>query len=133
LLILTASSLGERSIASAGDEPISIGPIIINPQANHRRPFVFKGTVKNVRIQDGSDQFGQKTCGQIFDLENNTGSIDVWYIVKCQTGDTIVTVAEDEQIIVHVTIDAPPSNVRTPQGMDLEVRAKATKLVKGRP
>lgn len=133
LLILTAGLLGEHSIASAGDEPISIGSIIINPQANHRRSFVFKGTVKNVRIQDGSDQFGQKTCGQVFDLEDNTGSIDVWYIVKCQTGDTVVTVAEDEQIIVHATIDAPPTNVMTPHGKDLGVRAMATKLVKGRP
>ncbi len=132
-LILIAGLLGEHSIASAGDEPISIGSIIINPQANHRRSFVFKGTVKNVGTQDGSDQFGQKTCGQNFDLEDNTGSIDVWYVIKCQTADTVVTVTEGEQIIVHATIDAPPTNVMSPQGKNLGVRAMATKLVRSRP
>ena len=91
---------------------------------------MFKGTVKNVGIQDGSDQFGQKTCGQVLDLEDDTGSINVWYIVKCQTRDTVVTVAEGKQIIVHTTIDAPPANVMMPKGKDLGVRAMATKLFK---
>ena len=94
---------------------------------------MFKGTVKNVGTQDGSDQFGQKTCGQNFDLADNTGSIDVWYVIKCQTADTVVTVTEGEQIIVHATIDAPPTNVMSPQGKDLGVRAMATKLVRSRP
>ena len=94
LLIFSASLLGKHGIALAIDEPISIGSITINPQAHHRRSVVFKGTMKNVMLQDGSDQFGHKTCGQAFDLKDNTGSIDVWYIIKCHTEDTVVTVAE---------------------------------------
>ncbi len=50
-------------MASAIDDPISIGSITVNPQANNRRAVVLKGTVKEIRDAYGTDPLGFQTCG----------------------------------------------------------------------
>ena len=134
LLLFTVILLGEYSITSAGDDPIPIGSITVNPQANNRRVVVLKGTAKELRALTGQDQYGFSACGQAFTLEDATGTIDVWYVIKCQADGNIVVVAEGDQMIVYAVIDVPPTtNMKTSPQLDSTVRAMATKLVRGKP
>ena len=125
---------GEYCIASAGDDPIPIGSITVNPQANNRRAVVLKGTAKEIRAVSGSDQYGFSACGQAFTLQDPTGTIDVWYVIKCHAEGNIVVVAEGDQMIVYAVIDVPPTtNLKTSPQIDPAIRAMATKLIRGKP
>lgn len=120
-------------MASATDDPISIGSITVNPQANNRRAVVLKGTAKEIRAAHGTDPLGFQTCGQAFTLEDSTGSIDVWYLIKCRQGESVVVVGEGDDAIVHATIDAPPiTNIKASTALAAGYRAMATKLVRGK-
>lgn len=132
-LSLIVALIGEERITQAHDESISIGSITVNPHESHRRAVTFKGTAKNIRIQNGSDAFGQRTCGQAFDLEDGTGTIEIWYIIKCYTADPPTLAGEGELVIVSATIEAPPTNIKTSSGKDLGIRAMATKVVRIAP
>ena len=134
LLLFTVIVPGEYSITSAGDDPIPIGSITVNPQANNRRAVVLKGTAKEIRAVTGSDQYGFSACGQAFTLEDATGTIDVWYVIKCHAEGNIVAVVEGDQMIVYAVIDVPPTtNMKTSPQIDPAIRAMATKLVRGKP
>ena len=134
LPLFTVILPGEYSITSAGDDPIPIGSITVNPQANNRRAVVLKGTAKEIRAVTGSDQYGFSACGQAFTLEDATGTIDVWFVIKCHTEGNIVVVAEGDQMIVYAVIDVPPTtNMKTSPQIDPAIRAMATKLVRGKP
>lgn len=135
LLIVTVLT-GRYAPASAGDDPISIGSITVNPQANNRRAVLFKGMAKNVRAVSGTDSLTSSACGQAFTLEDPTGSIDVWYLIKCRQEENVVIVTENDQILVAATIDAPPvTNMKTSIGIGSEpgFRAMATKLIHIKP
>ncbi len=132
-LCLIIGLIGEQQFVRASDEPISIGSITIDPHTNHRRAVILKGTARNIGIQNGRDTFGQRTCGQTFDLEDGTDTIEVWYIIKCHTAEAAILAEEGAQVIVIATIEAPPKNIRTSSGNDLGVRAMATKIVRIKP
>ena len=134
LLLFTIIVPGAYSITSAGDDPIPIGTIAVNPQANNRRAVVLKGTAKEVRAVSGSDQYGFSACGQAFTLEDATGTIDVWYVIKCHAEENIVAVVEGDQMIVYAVIDVlPTTNMKTSPQIEPAVRAMATKLLRGNP
>ena len=133
LFLFAATFLGGQTVASATDDPISIGSITVNPQANNRRAVVLKGTAKEIRAAHGTDPLGFQTCGQAFTLEDSTGSIDVWYLIKCRQGESVVVVGEGDDAIVHATIDAPPiTNFKASTALAAGYRAMATKLVRGK-
>jgi hypothetical protein len=133
LFLFVATFLGGQTVASAIDDPISIGSITVNPQANNRRAVILKGTVKEIRAAHGTDPIGFQTCGQTFTLEDSTGSIEVWYLIKCRQGESVVVVGEGDQAIVYATIDAPPiTNMKTSTGLETGYKAMATKLVRGK-
>ncbi len=135
LLIMPLVPNGMSVQASDADKPISIGSITANPQANNRRVVLFKGKANDIRMIDGGT-LGIATCGQAFTLEDETGSIDVWYMIKCHHEDNanVVVVRENDQLLVAATIDASPAtDLQTSKSPDTGFRAMATKLVRLKP
>ena len=134
LLVLLAVLLGGQSQSLGSDESVSIGSITVSPQANHRRTVVLRGAAKDIKTLTGSDVYGFATCGQTFTLEDSTGSIDVLYIIKCQSGGNILSVNEGDQTTVYAIIHAPPTtSLKTSNDVDTSIKALATKLVKSAP
>jgi hypothetical protein len=118
-------------LAAPADEVIPIGSITINFMANNRRAVIFQGKTKNVSAYQGQDSFGRSLCSQGFILEDETGSLDVLYLVRCQANETPVLVGEGERVIVHATIDISFDNVKNAEGKDLVFKAMATKITRG--
>lgn len=117
-------------LAAPADEVIPIGSITINFMANNRRAVILQGTTKAVTAYQGQDSFGRAICGQGFILEDETGSLDVLYLMRCQANETPVLVREDERVIVHATIDVSSDNVKNTEGKDLVFKAMATKIIR---
>jgi hypothetical protein len=115
--------------AAPADETISIGSITINPMANNRRAVTLQGKTKTVTTYTGQDSFGRAICGQGFILEDETGSLDVLYLTRCQTSDPPVAVHEGERVVVHATIDVSSDNVKNTEGKELVFKAMATKII----
>jgi hypothetical protein len=118
--------------AAPADETIPIGSITINPMANNRRAVMLQGKAKTVNAYTGQDNFGRAICGQGFILEDETGSLDVLYLIRCQANDTPQLVGEGEQVIVHATIDVSSDNVKNTEGKELVFKAMATKIIRGK-
>lgn len=123
---------GVPVLAGPADETIPIGSIIINPMANNRRAVTLQGKTKTVTTYNGQDSFGRGICGQGFILEDDTGSLDVLYLVRCQTNDRPALIAEGERVIVHATIDVSSDNVKNKEGKELVFKAMATKIIRER-
>jgi hypothetical protein len=135
LLILPIAPKGIDAQASDADKLISIGSITANPQANNRRVVLFKGKAIDIRMITGG-ALGIPTCGQAFTLEDETGSIDVWYMIKCHHEDhaNVVIVGEKDQLLVSATIDASPAtDLQTSIKPDTGFRAMVMKLVRLKP
>jgi hypothetical protein len=115
--------------AAPADEVIPIGSIIINPKANNRRAVILQGKTKNVTAYQGQDSFGRSLCGQGFILADETGSLDVLYLIRCQANETPVLVGEGERVVVHATIDVSFDNVKNAEGKELVFKAVATKII----
>ena len=118
------------AIAAPADEVIPIGSITVNPMANNRRAVILQGKTKRVNTYQGQDSFGRAICGQGFILEDDTGSLDVLYLVRCQANETPVVIVEDERLVVHATIDVTSDNVKNTEGKELVFKAMATKIVR---
>ena len=119
-------------LAAPADEAIPIGSITINPMANNRRAVILQGKTKTVNTYHGLDSFGRSICGQGFILEDETGSLDVLYLVRCQANETHVLVGEGERVVVHATIDVTSDNVKNIEGKELAFKAMATKVIRER-
>lgn len=119
-------------LAAPADEAIHIGSITINPMANNRRAVILQGKTKNVNAYQGQDSFGRSLCGQGFILEDETGSLDVLYLIRCQANETPVLVGEGERVVVHATIDVSSDNVKNTEGKELVFKAMATKIIQGK-
>lgn len=119
-------------LAAPVDEAIPIGSITINPMANNRRAVTLQGKTKTVTVYTGQDSFGRAICGQGFILEDETGSIDVLYLFRCQANDTPLLIGEGERVVVHATIDVSSDNVKNTEGKDLMFKAMATKIILGK-
>jgi hypothetical protein len=117
-------------LAAPADEAIPISSITINPMANNRRAVVLQGRAKTVMVYQGEDSFGRSLCGQGFILEDETGSLDVLYLIRCQANETPVPVREDERVVVHATIDVSSGNVKNREGKELALKAMATKIIR---
>jgi hypothetical protein len=119
-------------LAAPADVAIPIGSITINPMANNRRAVILQGKTKTVTTYNGLDSFGRSICGQGFILEDETGSLDVLYLVRCQANETHVVVVEGERVVVHATIDVTSDNVKNIEGKELVFKAMATKVIRER-
>ena len=119
-------------LAAPVDEVIPIGSITVNPMANNRRAVILQGKTKTVTPYNGLDSFGRSICGQGFILEDDTGSLDVLYLVRCQANETPQLIVEGERILVHATIDVASDNVKNTEGKELLFKAMATKIVRGK-
>ena len=117
-------------LAAPADEVIPIGSITINPKANNRRAVILQGKTKNVTAYQGQDSFGRSLCGQGFILADETGSLDVLYLIRCQANETPVLVGEDERVVVQATIDVSFDNVKNTEGKELVFKAVATKIIR---
>jgi hypothetical protein len=118
--------------AAPVDVAIPIGSITINPMANNRRAVILHGKTKTVNAYHGQDSFGRSICGQGFILEDETGSLDVLYLTRCQANETPVLVGEGQRVIVHATIDVTSDNVKNTEGKELVFKAMATKVIRER-
>jgi hypothetical protein len=118
-------------LATPADQAIPIGSITINPMANNRRAVILQGKAKDVSAYQGEDSFGRSLCGQGFILADETGSLDVLYLIRCQANETPVLVGEGERVVVHATIDVSSDNVKNKEGKDLAFKAMATKIIRG--
>lgn len=74
-------------LAAPADEAISIGSITSNPMANNRCAVILQGKTKNVIAYQGQDGFGRSLCGQGFILADDTGSLDVLSLIRCQANE----------------------------------------------
>jgi len=119
-------------LAAPADEVISIGSITVNPMANNRRAVILQGTTKNVSAYQGQDSFGRSLCGQGFILADETGSLDVLHLIRCQVNETPLLVGEGERVIVHATIDVSLDNVKNTEGKELVFKAMAIKIIRGK-
>ena len=120
----------EGAVAAPIDEVIPIGSITVNPMANNRRAVVLKGKAKTVNGYQGQDSLGYSICGQGFILEDDSGSLDVLYLVRCQGNETPTAIGEGERVVVFATIDVSSSSVKNSEGKELLVKAMATKIVR---
>ena len=119
-------------LAAPADEAIPIGSITINPMANNRRAVILQGKTKDVTAYQGQDSYGRSLCGQGFILADETGSLDVLYLIRCQANETPVLVGEGERVVVHATIDVSSDNVKNKEGKELVFKAMATKIIRER-
>jgi len=119
-----------EAIATPVNEAIPIGSITVNPMANNRRAVTLQGKTRTVTTYNGQDSFGRAICGQGFILEDDTGSIDVLYLIRCQSDETPLLVGEGERIVIRATIDVSADNVKNTEGEDLLFKAMATKIVR---
>jgi hypothetical protein len=100
-------------------EPVTpIGWLLINPSSVHRKVVKLEGVVKDVAIYSGrATTTNRPICGAEFKLEDDTGVIEVLYLVRCQAGqEQAQTVTERMRIVVQGTMDALPTNIRTDDG-----------------
>ena len=117
-------------LAAPADGAISISSITINPMANNRRAVILQGKAKDVAAYQGEDSFGRSLCGLGFMLEDETGSLDVLYLIRCQPNETPALVGEGEQVVVHATIDVSFDKVKNKEGKELAFKAMATKIIR---
>lgn len=116
--------------AAPGDTILPITSITSSPMANNRRAVIIQGTAKDVSAYEGRDGYGRPICGQGFILEDETGSLDVLYLIRCQANETPVLVSEDEHVMIHATINVSIDNVQKAEGKDLVLKAMATKIIR---
>jgi hypothetical protein len=64
--------------------------------ANNRRAVILQGKTRTVTTYNGLDSFGRSICGQGFILEDDTGSLDVLYLIRCQANETPQLIVEGE-------------------------------------
>lgn len=100
--------------------------------ANNRRAVVLLGKAKDTLTYQGVDSLGRSLCGQTFILEDETGSLDVLYLIRCQANEPPVLVGEGERVIVHATIDVSSDNIKNKEGKEMAFKAMATKIVRGK-
>ena len=113
------------------EDVLPIKDILASPTDFHRRKVLLSGMVKDISSVEGKDTLNLAMCGQGFFLDDETGSIEVIYLVKCVGGaETVEYVHAGEHIVVEATIDAPPSNVKHPSGSSFDFRAMATKITR---
>ena len=117
-------------LAAPADQAIPIGSITINPMANNRRAVILLGKVKDTLAYQGVDSLGRSLCGQSFILEDETGSLDVLYLIRCQANDPPVLIGDGERVIVQATIDVSSDNVKNKEGKELVFKAMATKIIR---
>jgi hypothetical protein len=117
-------------LAAPADQAIPIGSITINPMANNRRAVILLGKVKDTLAYQGVDSLGRLLCGQSFILEDETGSLDVLYLIRCQANDPPVLIGDGERVIVQATIDVSSDNVKNKEGKELVFKAMATKIIR---
>ena len=117
-------------LAAPADQAIPIGSITINPMANNRRAVILLGKVKDTLAYQGVDSLGRSLCGQSFILEDETGSLDVLYLIRCQAIDPPVLIGDGERVIVQATIDVSSDNVKNKEGKELVFKAMATKIIR---
>jgi len=100
-------------------EPVTpIGTLLVNPSAFHRKVLKLEGVAKNVAVYSGHESgTKQPLCGADFELEDESGVIDVLYHVRCRGGEErAAVVGEGMRIVVDGHMDAPSTVMRTPDG-----------------
>ncbi len=118
--------------AAPADEVIPIDSITSNPMANNRRAVKLGGKTRAVTTYQGQDSFGRKICGQGFVLEDETGSLDVLYLIRCQADDPPSLIGEGERVIIQATVDVSYDDVKNTEGKELVFKAMATKIIRGK-
>jgi hypothetical protein len=130
LISVTAFAAGVWAV----DTVTAIGHILPNPTSFHRRAVTLQGVVKEVVPYDAKDWFNQSLCNQEFTLQDETGDITVFWMTRCQAGeDKAVPVTVGEQLLISGTIDAPPTNIKNPNGADFGFRVMAITVVRPKP
>ena len=131
VFILASIAMDPCPTLAADGHPVPISTIVANPQASNRRAVVLQGMATEILSVNGSDVFGSATCGQSFMLEDPTGSIEVWYVIRCSLAKTTVTVSEHDELLVTATIDAlQGTDVKASTAPKAGFRAMASEITK---
>ena len=118
------------ALAAPADETTPIGSITVNPMANNHRAVILQGKTKTVNAYHGYDSLGRSLCGQGFILADDTGSLGVLYLIRCQANETPVLVGEGERVLVYATIDVSSDNLKNTEGKELVFKAMSTKIIR---
>lgn len=117
-------------------EPVTpIGSLLVNPTAFHRKVLKLEGVARSVAIYTGSETgTNQSLCGADFELEDETGKIEVLYHVRCQAGDQrAVPVLEKMHVIVDGHMEAPPTVMRGADHNDFGFKILARTVTPAKP
>lgn len=119
----------ESTLNVRAEEPItSIGMLLVNPSAFHRKLLKVQGTVNEVRPYSLFEM--SSSCGARFKITDESGTIEVSYRQLCQVGDERPTVvAEGIRVIVEGSMEAPSSVMRNPDGKENEIAIYAKSVV----
>jgi hypothetical protein len=112
----------------------SIRHIVHNPTSFHRQAVTLHGVVKEVVPYDAKDWFNQSLCNEEFTLQDETGEITIFWMTRCQAGEEkAVPVTVGEHLLVSGTVDAPPTNIKSPNGTDFGFRVMAVRVMRQKP
>jgi hypothetical protein len=126
--VVLLALFGTGTQSQAADVITSVQHILSNPSAYHRHIVVLSGRLKLTAQWEGKDNVGMPTCGPIFTLEDDTGQISVYYIIRCDEQELQkMTAMAGSKAIVYATIDAITVTMNT-DGSSSHIRAMATKI-----
>lgn len=126
--VVILALFGASLQSSAADEITSVQNVLSNPSAFHRHDVVLKGELKLVAHWEGKTAVGARTCGPIFKLDDDTGEIPVFYIIRCDENEVSrVSAMAGGRAIVYATIDFGTVTINA-DGSESRIRAMATKI-----
>jgi hypothetical protein len=131
-MLAVAWLLAQAAATSAGEilptEILQIKSVVSDPTAYHRRTVKLQGKVKNLAKADASNQ---TSCNQDFTLEDETGAIPVYYIVRCEiSGQKAIQLLEGEQVIVEGSVEALSGNVHSSDGKSFGSAVMASRIIR---
>ena len=118
------------------EEPLTpIGYLLINPTALHRKALKLAGVTHHVAAySEEGTVTKQLYCGADFELEDETGKIEVIYRVRCQAGEhRAVVIGEKMHVVVEGNMEAPPTIMRGADGNAYGVKIVARTVTPVRP
>lgn len=110
----------------AAEEVTPVQEVLSNPAKFHRHVVVLNGALKLVGRWEGKDVVGIPTCGSIFKLEDDTGAIPIFYIIRCDPQEAArISAMGGGRAIVSATIQSDPVVV---EGAEYHTRAMASTI-----
>jgi hypothetical protein len=112
--------------SSAAEEVTPVQEVLSNPAKFHRHVVVLQGALKLVGRWEGKDVVGIPTCGSIFKLQDDTGEIPIFYIIRCDPQEEgRIAGMGGGRVTVSATIQSDPVVV---EGAEYHTRAMGSTI-----